>query len=278
MLGGAARGQGPAVRPVVLGQVSLSFYAVVGAVVQAVLERLGHTVEVLQGQHEEMFPMLASARIDLMAAVWLPEGHGAYWTRYGEGAQEIARLYEGARFFWAVPSYVPPDEVASIEDLAKPSVAARMTKLIQGIGPGAAITALSRKAIEEYGLGRPGYSLQPGTQSDWTGAFDAAARERRWIVFPTWAPQYLNRDGRLRALVDPRGVLGGPNRASLVGPRERFQALPETTRAALRRIDLGLDGVTDMDWRVNVERQAPHDAARTWMRENEGRVSGWLKT
>ncbi|OJU45055.1 MAG: hypothetical protein BGN99_13110 [Alphaproteobacteria bacterium 65-37] len=93
------------------------------------------SVEVLQGQHEEMFPMLASARIDLMAAVWLPEGHGAYWARYGEGAQEIARLYDGARFFWAVPSYVPPDEVVSIEDLAKPSVAARMTKLIHGIGP-----------------------------------------------------------------------------------------------------------------------------------------------
>lgn len=278
MVGRAARGQGPAVRPVVLGQVSLSFYAVVGAVVQAVLERLGHTVEVLQGQHEEMFPMLASARIDLMAAVWLPEGHGAYWARYGEGAQEIARLYEGARFFWAVPSYVPPDEVASIEDLAKPSVATRMTKLIHGIGPGAAITTLSRKAIEDYGLGQLGYSLQPGTQAGWTGAFDTAARERRWIVFPTWAPQYLNRDGRLRALVDSRGVLGGSNRASLVGPRERFQALPETTRAALRRIDLGLDGVTEMDWRVNVERQTPHDAARLWMRENEGRVSGWLKT
>lgn len=96
--------------------------------------------------------MLASARIDLMAAVWLPEGHGAYWARYGEGAQEIARLYDGARFFWAVPSYVPPDEVVSIEDLAKPSVAARMTKLIHGIGPGAAITTLSRKAIEDYGL------------------------------------------------------------------------------------------------------------------------------
>jgi len=278
MVGGAARAQSPVERPIVLGQVSLSFYAVVGAVVQAVLEQLGHTVEVLQGPHEEMFPMLADARIDLMAAVWLPEGHGAYWARYGEGAQEIARLYEGARFFWAVPSYVPPEEITSIEDLAKPSVAARMTKLIHGIGTGAAITTLSRKALKAYGLGRLGYSLQPGTQSGWTGAFDAAARERRWIVFPTWAPQYLNRGGQLRALADPRGVLGGANHASLVGPRERFRTLPEPTRAALRRIDLGLDGVTEMDWLVNVEGQTPRDAARTWMRANEGKVSDWLKT
>ena len=203
---GAAAAQAPTGRPIVLGQVSLSFYAVVGAVVQEVLERLGHAVEVLQGPHEEMFPLLAEARIDLLAAAWLPEGHGAYWARYGEGAQEIARLYDGARFFWAVPSYVPLEAVASIEDLARPAVAERMTKRIEGIGPGATITAVSRAAVEEYGLGRLGYALQPGTSGEWTGAFDAAIAERRWIVFPTWAPQYLNRDGQLRALVDPLGV------------------------------------------------------------------------
>jgi glycine betaine/proline transport system substrate-binding protein len=278
MVGRAARAQSPAGRPIVLGVVSLSFYAVVGAVVQAVLERLGHRVTVLRGPHEEMFPMLAEGRIDLLAAAWLPGGHAAYWARYGERAQEIAKLYEGARFFWAVPRYVPPEEVASVQDLAKSSVAERMTKLIQGIGPGATITTVSRKAIEEYGLGRLGYTLQPGTQSEWTGAFDAAASERRWIVFPTWAPQYLNRDGQLRALVDPRGVLGGVNRAALVGRSDRVQALPETTRKALARIEPGLDGVTEMDWLVNVEGLTPQEAAQRWMHANEGRVSGWLST
>src|SRR5262249_6813260 len=158
------------------------------------------------------------------------EGHRAYWARYGARAQEITRLYEGARFFWAVPSHVPVDEVASIDDLAKPSVAERMTKLIQGIGTGATITAVSQKAVDEYGLGPLGYSLRPGTQAEWTGAFNSAIAERRWIVFPTWAPQYLNHGRQLRALADPRGVLGHVNHASLVGPRERFQTLPETTR------------------------------------------------
>jgi glycine betaine/proline transport system substrate-binding protein len=45
----------------------------------------------------------------------------------------------------------------------------------------------------------------------------------------------------------------------------------------LSRIALGLDGVTEMDWLVNVDKQTPRDAARTWMRANEERVSGWLK-
>lgn len=272
-----ALGQTNSTRPIVLGQVQLSFYAVTGAVVQEVLERLGHTVEVRQGPHEEMFPLLSQGAIDIMAATWLPEGHRAYWERYGAGAIEVAKLYDGARFFWAVPEYVPESDVASIADLAKPAVAERTTKVIQGIGMGAAISVVSQKAVAEYGLDALGYSFRPGKPAEWTGAYDAAIAEQRWIVFPTWAPQYLNRGGKLRPLHDPRGVLGGTNHASLVAPRERFQALPQATQAAIRGIDLGIDGVTEMDWLVNVEKKTPRDAARAWMQANEGRVTGWLK-
>jgi glycine betaine/proline transport system substrate-binding protein len=274
---GAARSQAGAEPKIVLGQVALSFYAVAGAVVQEIPERLGHTVEIVQGPHEEMFPLLAEGGIDLMAAVWLPEGHGAYWARYGASAIEITRLYDGARFFWAVPSYVPEELLASMEHLAKPAVMERITKHIQGIGPGATITVISRKAIEDYGLGQFGYSLKVGTQVEWTGALYAAVAEQRWIVFPTWAPQYLNRNRQLRALADPRGVLGGANHASLVAPRERFEALPARTRATLQRIDLAIEAVTEMDWMVNAGSRPPRDAARMWMALNEGRVAGWLQ-
>jgi glycine betaine/proline transport system substrate-binding protein len=277
LVAGSAWGRFKGDRPIILGQVSLSFYAVTGAVVHEVLNRLGHSVEVRQGPHEEMFPLLGQGAIDLMAAAWLPEGHAVYWARYGTGAEEVAKLYDGARFFWSVPDYVPESEVTSIADLAKPSVATRMTKLIQGIGTGATITTVSEKAVGEYGLDALGYSLRPGTPAQWTGAYDAAVAERRWIVFPTWAPQYLNRGGKLRPLQDPRGVLGGINHAALVGPRNRLQAIPRETRAVLARIDLGLEGVTEMDWLVNVEKKLPREAARTWMKANEIRVAGWLR-
>lgn len=264
-------------QPVTLGQVSLSFYAVTGAVVQAILERLGHRVEVRQGVHEEMFPLLGSGAIDVMAAAWLPEGHAAYWAKYGERAVEVATLYEGARFFWAVPRYVPVKDVASIADLATPSVAQRMTTLIQSIGAGAAITAVSQRAVNDYGLASSGYAVRPGTAAEWTAAYHAAIAKRQWMVFPTWAPQFLNRNGDLRPLDDPRGVMGGVNRGVLVAPRARFQALPERTRRVLSRIALGLDGVTEMDWAVNVDKQTPHDAARAWLRANDARVAAWME-
>jgi glycine betaine/proline transport system substrate-binding protein len=46
---GADHGAEAAEPTVVLGQVNLSFYAVTGAVIQQVLERLGHAVEVKEG-------------------------------------------------------------------------------------------------------------------------------------------------------------------------------------------------------------------------------------
>jgi hypothetical protein len=53
LVAGSAWGQVNGDRPIILGQVSLSFYAVTGAVVHEVLKRLGHSVEVRQGPHEE---------------------------------------------------------------------------------------------------------------------------------------------------------------------------------------------------------------------------------
>jgi glycine betaine/proline transport system substrate-binding protein len=170
---------------------------------------------------------------------------------------------------------VPADEVASIADLAKPAVADRMSRLIQSVGAGATITIVSGKAAIAYGLGPSGYVVRPGTPAEWIAAYDKAIADRRWIVFPTWAPQFLNRHGDLRPLDDPLGVLGGLNRAALVAPRAAFQALPGRTREVLSRISLGLDGVTEMDWAVNVDKQTPREAARAWLRANAGRVAAW---
>ena len=54
-----------------LGQIGISFYAVTGGVIQEVLERLGHTVEVSQGSHSQIFPRLGAGEIDLLVRIGL---------------------------------------------------------------------------------------------------------------------------------------------------------------------------------------------------------------
>ncbi len=272
--GTAAAGERDA--PVVLGSVSLSFYAVTGAIVAAVLQQLGHRVEMVSGLHEQIFPMLGEDRIDLLAAAWLPEGHAAYWTRYGANAEEVTSLYEGARFFWAVPDYIPASQVSSIADLARPEVAARLTRVVQGIGDGAAISTVSRGAIDRYELAAQGFSFRPGTQAQWLESHRVAMAERRWFVFPTWTPQYLNRGGGLRPLNDPAGAFGGSNRAVLAGSRARLARLPARTRSVLSRLQIGIDAVEEMDGNVNLRQMTPDAAAQAWMATHGSHVDGWF--
>ena len=97
---------------IVLGRIDESFHQVAAAVVEEVLVRLGHAVQVREGPHQQMYPLLARGELQLFADSWLPGGHGTYWEQIRDRVVEVAPLFDGARFFWAVPGYVPADLVS----------------------------------------------------------------------------------------------------------------------------------------------------------------------
>ena len=261
---------------IVLGQISLSFYAVTAGVVQEVLERLGHTVEVVQGSHGQIFPRLASGGVDILVAAWLPHGHAVYWLQYGSAAKQLAVLYEGARFQWMVPAYVPSSAVASVEDLLKPDVLARIEHEIHGTGRDSGNMMVSAQVMQVYGLDRAGYKLLPGTTQTFYANYDRAIAEQRWFVMPLWQPHYISRVGNMRAIAEPKGLLGAPNNGTLVASRSWVARAPERTLQFLRKIHLGSDAVAEMDYAVNVERLTARDAARRWMGRNPAVVEAWF--
>ena len=67
--------------PIVLGRIDESFHQVAAAVVEEVLLRLGHAVEVREGPHPQMYPLLERGELHLFADSWLPGGHGVYWEQ-----------------------------------------------------------------------------------------------------------------------------------------------------------------------------------------------------
>ena len=213
--------------PIILGRIDESFHQVAAAVVEEVLLRMGHTVEVREGPHPEMYPLLERGELQLFADSWLPGGHGSYWEQIRDRVVEVAPLFEGARFFWAVPGYVPAGQVAALPDLTRPEVTERMaTLVVQGTTPGAGLTMRSQQLVRDYGLDEAGWSHKIGdlqaiirTVNERIGAGD-------WFVTPLWQPQYLNEVHDLRPLDDPRGVFPPPDRASLVGAPRRNRPAP----------------------------------------------------
>ena len=261
---------------VVLGQIDISFYAVTGQVVQAVLERLGYQVALKTGTHSQIFPQLGEGNVDLLVAAWLPSAHRAYWQQYGENALELATLYRDARLFWAVPRYIPATDVSRVDDLKKPAVASRMVKTIRGTGPDSGLMIGSRKIMQAYALERDGYELLAGKHDEWQRYFEENYEARRWFVMPYFQPNFLNRIADMRMIDDRFEFLGGPNNGVLVARKSFVAGAPKTTITVLSRIELGLEAVAEMDYMVRVGGMTPRDAARTWMEANRDRVDGWF--
>lgn len=261
---------------VVLGQIGISFYAVTGQVVQVVLERLGHEVELRTGSHGEIFPELGDNRVDLLVAAWLPSGHADYWARYGTDALQLATLYQGARLFWAVPQYVPVSAVSAVEDLKKPEVAGRMVKVIRGTGADSGLMIGSRKIMAAYDLADSGYQLLAGKHAEWNDYFMDNYAAQRWFVMPYFRPNYLNRIADMRMLDDPLGLLGEENDGVLVAHKAFVRNAPARTIATLKRVSLDLAAVAEMDYRVRIDGRTPAEAAREWMSHNAARVDAWF--
>ena len=179
---------------VVLAQIDESFHQVGGGVVHETLLRLGHSVEIREGPHPEIYPLLGSGDVHLFATSWLPGGHGHYWAQVEDRAVAVTPLYDGARFFWAVPDYVPEQQVASLADLTRPEVVDRMaTLVVQGTTPGAGLTMRSRQLVTDYGLDQLGWRYEVGDLAAIIRTIDERVASQDWFVTPLWEPQYLNR-------------------------------------------------------------------------------------
>jgi glycine betaine/proline transport system substrate-binding protein len=260
---------------ITLARLNESFHQASGAIVEEVLRDLGHQVEVIEGPHAELYPRFAAGEADLFAASWLPNGHSTYWQQYGDRFVQLTPLYEGARFFWAVPAYIPANLVSSIADLSRPELAGRLELDIQGVMPGTGLMRVSGDVMREYGLTTAGYRLLEGSVPLLIAHIDRAMAGERWFITPLWQPQFLNQVYPFRVLEDPRGLLGTPDQAFLLGYQGIEQRLPATTLAVLRRIRVNLQDITEMDLMINRQGMTPNEAARTWMNAHPDQVQAW---
>ncbi len=165
-------------RRITHGQVGLSFYTVVGGVVQEILKREGYTVNLIEGHHAEIFPQLDRGKVDILAAAKLPSGHAKHYAPVKKATFRITKLYEDARFFWVVPDYVPADALASIDDLKKPDVREKMPKQIVSLPEATGLIAGGRRVMEAFGLNQAGYELVAASPAKRLGVFREALENK----------------------------------------------------------------------------------------------------
>jgi glycine betaine/proline transport system substrate-binding protein len=257
-----------------LGQVSLSFYAVTGGLVQHVLEKEGYKVEVIEGSHADIYPKVGTGEVDILAASWLPGAHAVLYQKVEASTFKLAKLYDDARLYWAVPAYVPAEEVSSIEDLLKPAVRSRMPMTIITLPESTGLTVLSQKVMESYALNTAGYQLVATSPKEWLGNFKAQYADKKWLVFPLWQPQWINSVYELRVLQEPKNIFGEDS-AYLIANNRLKSKISRKAIQHLSNIQLSVADITEMDKMMNVQQLTAREAAERWIATHRDQVEKW---
>ena len=270
------RAHGAAVK-VKLGIVRGSIHEVVAAALVETLESLEHPVEARRGGHEELFPLLARGEIDLLSSAWLPGEHAVWRERYRDEISVAAVPYSDARHVWAVPPWVPETDVRTLEDLAKPEIAARMADRTLRTGAvGSALSLVSREALAAYGLDGAGWRITAASEKERDAALDAALAAESWLVVPLDLPHRAWSERKLRALGDPLLRLGVREHGVVMASRTLATKIPKRSHDALARLVIGADGVAEMMRLVDVESLPPREAFRAWGKKNPRLIEKWI--
>ena len=229
------------------------------------------TADLVQTDIAPQYQGIETGDIDAMMMAWLPATHEDYYEEVASDVENLGVLYNGARLGWAVPSYIPEDQLSSLADLASDEVRSELDGTITGIDPGAGLTSLSEEALETYGL--DDYTLQTSSGAGMTAALDRAVNRDDWIVVTGWSPHWKFGAYDLRYLEDPEGALGGPERVHVLA-RAGFDADYPEISAMLTRMYLPIEQLQNYMFQA---RETSYDEAiSAYIEENPDRVEYWL--
>ncbi|KJG61971.1 glycine/betaine ABC transporter [Photobacterium kishitanii] len=253
---------------ITIGVTDLSFHRITASLVRHTLIDMGFEVQRIFSPHQENFEKLTSGEIDILCSAWLPSSHGIYKANV-EAVQPLIEL--GLHYkpyaLWGVPNYIPSEDVAEISDLLKPHVIEKMAKDIQGINPGAGITRFSLKMMEQYGLNSAGYRFHTGTEEDCFTAFEQAVSNKQWLIVPLWKPQFLHHTFKIRALSEPKGLLGSIDKAVLLLRQDRKNLFTKNQLAKLDALRFSNAIIAELDYQVSRDGQDIDIVTRNWLNQ-----------
>ena len=239
---------------------------------QVIEEHTDYNVKLTLSAIGVQYQGVANGDLDAMLMAWLPDTHADYMDRVKDDVDNLGTMYEGARLGWVVPSYVPEDQVASIEDLKKAEVQEKLDGKIQGIDPGAGLMQLSNKTIDEYGLGD--YRLVSASGAAMTAALARAEKREEWIVVTGWTPHWMFGRWDLRFLDDPKGTLGEAQHVDVIARKGFKKDYPEVA-AFLSNYKLDLEDLqAAMD---EAQKTSYEEAIQTYIDEHGDQIDGWFE-
>ncbi len=235
-------------------------------------DELGRDVELVQTDVAPLYQGVGRGDLDAMMMAWLPETHADYFARVKDKVTTLGTVYDGAKLGWVVPTYVPEDAIASIEDLNKDDVKDKLKGRVEGIDPGAGLTRLSEQAIKDYGL--DDYKLQISSEAGMLTSVDRAIRNKEWFVATSWSPHWMFGKYELRYIDDPKGSLGKAEHVDVLA-RKDFEKDNPKVAAFLSRMKLPIDDLEAAMF--NAQETSYEEAVDKYIADHPDQIKAWLE-
>jgi len=259
--------------PIEIGWTAWSDAEFVTKLAQTLLEeRMDYEVKLTMADIGVQYQGIANGDLDVMLMSWLPVTHQSYWEKFAGKVVNLGPLYTDAKLGWVVPSYVPEDQVSSIEDLKDPEIAEKFDNKVQGIDPGAGLMQASEKAMEEYGFDN--MELVSASGAAMTAAYGRAVRRDQWIVVTSWSPHWMHAKWDTRYLEDPKGSLGKKERIHALARKGFYQDYPTEVVNFLTRMYIPLDQLQNA--MLDASENSYEEAVENYIDEHSKRVNYWV--
>lgn len=274
---------------------------------QLIEQRLGVEVQTATGDHAIFYAGMDRGRgdIDVHPNVWLPNQDN-FKAEYVDEKGTVVyseKSHAGTQGFCVPREFSEEHNVKSTLDLARPDIAALLDSDGDGKGEiwvgqsGWASTNENHVKLRDYGLLAFNEALK-ATAAVNTAKLDDAIKKGRGHAFYCWKPNIIWNQFDVVQLSEPphdpschniipanedpnwfensKVTCASPSRNVLIGwSKSLDERLPAVT-ALLSEVDWNADMISELAYKIGVEKRDPDEVADEWIAANEDVVDGWF--
>lgn len=248
------------------------------ALASVVLESIGYKTKTQVLSVPITYKSLENKDIDVFLGNWMPTMEADIKPYLENGSVEsIKKNLEGAKYTLAVPKAVYDAGVKTFADIAK--FADKFDNRIYGIEPGNDGNRLIQTMIDQNAFGLKGFDVIESSEAGMLSQVKRQTRRNKWIVFLGWEPHPMNSNFEL-AYLEGGDDFFGPNLGGATihtNIRKNYTAECKNMGQFLDNLAFTLDMENEVMAAILDDGKRPHDAAKTWIKNNPAVLDTWLK-
>ncbi|WP_170603435.1 ABC transporter substrate-binding protein [Ruegeria arenilitoris] len=288
-----------------IGDLTWTGATAIGHVIQAVIEGpLGSEAEIVEGLSDGSVIAAGMDKgdgsVDVYTDLWMPNRQGI-WDQYVDGAKTVGvnQPYLGTQMMY-VPSYLA-DQVATVDDLKKPEIAAMFDKDGNGKGEywagdaGWKSTRMWQVKFKDYGLDE---LWEPEILPDATfkAQLKTAIQREQPILFYYWTPEWVHAAYEISPIGEPERYEGcedhnldaedwletskfdcaSSDAMIYVAYSKSLEDRNPPVAKFLSQMQLDPAVVNQWILQIGRDEEDPRDVAENWVAENMDVVNGWI--